>query len=439
MRLSNNLKNRLPLINLLFFALVLGGGVFFWHQSQQRLQLHQLDAQLTLAADLFISDLANGDQCKRIEQFNKTNKRIQLNLFNRDETPLCDESLATIPAHSQSNRIITREIPGSQRTIQAMGSNNSLEKQSPSLPIALISVFLLAVFYYLQQQLTRSRSSEIQALIDQLEPNEESQTAAELEPQSISDPLLQRLVSGHNRHIADISDSLTRAHQFTANVTHELRTPLTILRGESELALRSERSNEQLRRVLDSNLEEISRMSRLIDDLLLLSKSELGEIPIRHDLLYLAELILELQHQAKILGKSKNISILLDWETGKDIYLAADNFRLRQVFLNLLTNAIRYTPDGGTITIRIIPQGQNVEISIIDTGIGIDAEHLEHIFERFYRIDKDKNRDDGGSGLGLAIVHWIVEAHEGRISAQSQLGEGSCFSVTLPTTIDFAT
>jgi signal transduction histidine kinase len=307
------------------------------------------------------------------------------------------------------------------------------------LGLMLFFIALLILLFWRQHRQTNAKDNAIEALINQWTQPEPDKPFAEQCHYQKDSSLLYQLNLAHFSQINDLTEKLTRAHQFTANVTHELRTPLTILRGESELALRTERSNNQLRNVLESNLEEIRRMSRLIDDLLLLSKSELGEVPISQDLLYLPELILELQHQAKILAKQKNITIKLDWQSNQDIYLNADNFRLRQVFLNLLTNAIRYTPTKGTITIKVEPHEQKVNICIIDTGIGISSEHLDHIFERFYRVGKTKNRNDGGSGLGLAIAHWIVEAHNGQISAQSQPGKGSRFTVTLPINNEFTT
>ena len=240
------------------------------------------------------------------------------------------------------------------------------------------------------------------------------------------------LADSYNALMQRMATSLKRARQFSADVTHELRTPLTILRGETELALRNDRTQEQLRRVLESNLEEISRMSYLIEDLLLLSKTDLGEIPLKREPLLLQELILELHHQATLLSAPKNITVDLTMPD-HELQVNADNLRLRQVFLNLLTNAIKYTPEQGNIGVKVQAlENKQVEIMVTDTGTGIAADHLELIFERFYRIDKTHNRNDGGSGLGLAIAKWIVEAHEGTISVQSTPGQGSCFSVTLP-------
>jgi signal transduction histidine kinase len=240
------------------------------------------------------------------------------------------------------------------------------------------------------------------------------------------------LAASYNGLMQRMATSLKRARQFSADVTHELRTPLTILRGETELALRNDRTQAQLKKVLESNLEEISRMSYLIEDLLLLSKSDLGEIPLKKEAMLVQELILELHHQATLLSANKNITVTLAMPK-QELLVNADSLRLRQVFLNLLTNAIKYTPEQGSISIQINePHNQHVEIMVKDTGIGIPVDQQELIFERFYRIDKTGNRNDGGSGLGLSIARWIIEAHDGTIAVASTPGQGSTFSVTLP-------
>ena len=244
-------------------------------------------------------------------------------------------------------------------------------------------------------------------------------------------PEVKKLADSYNKMMVRRAKNLRRARQFTANVTHELRTPLTILRGETELALRNDRNQEQLRQVLVSNLEEISHMSSLIEDLLLLSKGDLGEIPLKLETQYLNELIVELHHQAQLLATAKNIEVKLHGPQ-EQMFLQADSSRLRQVFLNLLTNAIKYTPDGGSITIDLRENKGHAEIAITDTGIGMDSKHLQPIFDRFYRVNKTGNRNDGGSGLGLAIAKWIVAAHQGSINVSSTPGQGSKFTVILP-------
>jgi heavy metal sensor kinase len=295
----------------------------------------------------------------------------------------------------------------------------------------LAGITILTCFALLQHKLRGRNLAAIRRLTKVI-----NRTDTELVPPAfkVSDaaaPDVQELARCYNKMMTRRSNNLRRARQFAADVTHELRTPLTILRGETELALRSGRDQEQLQQVLASNLEEISRMSYLIEDLLLLSKGDLGEIPLKMEHLDFNELITELHHQAQLLATAKNIKVEL--QAPKEVInLQADSFRLRQVLLNLLTNAIKYTPDDGDVFIKIESDGNFVTISVIDSGIGMDEEHLELIFNRFYRVDKTGNRNDGGSGLGLAIVKWIVDAHQGTIRVTSTPGQGSRFTVILP-------
>ena len=299
------------------------------------------------------------------------------------------------------------------------------------LIIFLLGLVILAACVIVQRR-TRNRNLEAIRHLTQLINQTNSQLSQPiLEVAETAEPEIIKLAHSYNSMMARHANNLLRARQFSADVTHELRTPLTILRGETELALRNGRDQKQLRAVLESNLEEISQMSYLIEDLLLLSKSDLGEIPLKRESIPLVELIIELHHQAQLLATTKNIKVDLHCPDEK-ITLPADSLRLRQVFLNLLTNAIKYTPKNGSVAIELLLNKDNVEIIITDTGIGIDDENLDIIFDRFYRVNKTNNRNDGGSGLGLAIVKWIVNAHAGSITVSSIPGQGSKFTVTLP-------
>ncbi len=285
-----------------------------------------------------------------------------------------------------------------------------------------------------QRKYKHAKASAINRLIQLMNKTDPEVEPLFFTPESTDPAEVQELAQSYNALMERMANNLRRSRQFAADVTHELRTPLTILRGETELALRSGRDQEELRKVLESNLEEISRMSYLIEDLLLLSKSDLGQIPLKMEPIYLPELIVELHHQAQLLAAAKSIRVDLNCPR-QDIFILADNLRMRQVLLNLLTNAIKYTPAGGKVGIDIeLTDRDQVRITISDSGIGIAQEELELIFERFYRVDKTLNRNDGGSGLGLSIAKWIVEAHDGTISVSSTPGQGSRFSVTLPLT-----
>lgn len=235
-----------------------------------------------------------------------------------------------------------------------------------------------------------------------------------------------------NAMLERLETGAQRIRQFSGDASHELRTPLTILRGETEVALRWAKTSEEFRTAMQSNMEEIDRMGRIIEDLLTLAKSESGELPLIIKKLSLSDLLQELFLQARSLAEAKNIEVKFTHATDNEIIINGDDLRLRQLFLNLISNAIHYTDDDGQVEIEVEQQNNNAVVNIIDTGIGISTEHLPHIFERFYRTDKDRNRNSGGSGLGLAIVKWVVETHTGTIDVSSTPGIGSKFTVKLP-------
>ncbi|MDT8420506.1 MAG: ATP-binding protein [Desulfuromonadales bacterium] len=292
--------------------------------------------------------------------------------------------------------------------------------------IALLATLLLALAAVQWSLLGRLTApvQHLAARIGQVEFNER------LSPADVPGELTS-LVEGFNATLDRLEQTVVRTMQFSAVASHELRTPLTVLRGEIEIALRHSTLDEEMRSLLVSNLEEISRMSRIIEDLLLLSKSDIGEIPLRLESLELNELLTDLFAQAAVLGEEKDIAVRY-YPSPEQIMFQGDSLRLRQLFLNLLSNAIKYTPAGGAVDMTLVSEGGDALISVKDTGIGIGAEHLAHIFERFYRVDKLENQGDGGSGLGLSIAEWVVEAHGGEIKVNSVVGEGTEFIVKLP-------
>ncbi|MCX6138161.1 MAG: ATP-binding protein [Ignavibacteriales bacterium] len=244
------------------------------------------------------------------------------------------------------------------------------------------------------------------------------------------DDELGRLVSTFNEMIGRLQSSFQQIRQFSADASHELRTPLTIMRGEVELALRSKQTTEEYRRVLASALDEILRMTSIIESLLTLAKGDLNPVaPMREDI-KLRPVIHELYEDSTMLAQSRQIIMLLG--TVDEATVTADPIRIRQMVLNLLDNAIKYTPPGGTVGLSMRRQAATVTIVVEDTGFGIPEEHQEKIFDRFYRVDKGRSREMGGTGLGLAIVKWIAETHGGTVTLQSEPGKGSVFSVILP-------
>ena len=242
----------------------------------------------------------------------------------------------------------------------------------------------------------------------------------------------QYLASEYNDMLKRLEDEARRIRQFSGDASHELRTPLTILRGETEVALRWAKSCDEFRTTLQSNMEEIDRMGRILEDLLVLAKSEYNKLPLSIKTISISDIMQELYIQAQSLAEAKQIQINLHHHVEHEILLDGDDLRLRQLFVNIITNAIRYTGDNGTIDINISSNNDHVHVSISDNGIGITPEHLPHIFERFYRTDEARNRTSGGTGLGLAIVQSIIDAHNGEIKVTSAPGKGSTFLIIIP-------
>ena len=239
-----------------------------------------------------------------------------------------------------------------------------------------------------------------------------------------------QLATTFNDTLERLEDAFRRVKQFTGDVSHELRTPLTILRGETEVGLRWAREPEEFRELFRSNLEEINRMSKIIEALLELSRAEEGGLRLELAPIELEDLLAELVQQSRLIDPEKGLKISFSAET--PVTVRGDWLRLRQIFMNLLDNAVTYTPAGGEISVVLDTSGGLGRVTVVDSGIGIPDEDLPHIFERFYRVDKARNRADGGCGLGLSLVRTLAEAHGGRIEVVSEVGKGSVFTVYLP-------
>ncbi len=245
------------------------------------------------------------------------------------------------------------------------------------------------------------------------------------------DDELGRLVATFNDMISRLQLSFAQTQQFSSDASHELRTPLTILRGELELALRSKKhSSEEYRSVLSSALEETMRMSSIIENLLSLAKADVTRPAMNFTDVWLRPIIQELYEDCIMLAENKHITVMLG--ALDDALILGDAVRLRQLFLNLIDNAIKYTPKNGLVEISLFRDGNTATVRVKDTGIGIPAVDLSKIFDRFYRVDKARSRELGGSGLGLSISKWIADIHSGTISVKSEVNVGTIFTVTFP-------
>lgn len=245
-----------------------------------------------------------------------------------------------------------------------------------------------------------------------------------------SDDELARLVDTLNAMIARLEMAFDRVREFSADASHELKTPLTILRGEVELLLSSERTFEDYKRGLRVILEEVRRMSEIVEDLLTLAKADLGATQLYFAPVDLADLITEVFEKAKSLPEAEGKQFTLSRRD--PLVIEGDADRLRQMVMNLVVNAFRYTPPGGKIDVSLGGVDGRTVISVADTGIGISEKDIDRIFDRFYRAPEARTMGAGGSGLGLNICKWIAEAHGGTIRVRSRLGKGSDFTVEIP-------
>jgi heavy metal sensor kinase len=246
------------------------------------------------------------------------------------------------------------------------------------------------------------------------------------------DAELAALAKAFNQLIDRLEASHMTQQRFTADASHELRTPLTVLRGEIEVALRKPRSAEEYRDVLVSNKEEIERLSRLTENMLALAHVDVGDAITQHELVNVSEVCSTVINRLRNLAAERQMILQHEDTTTEPLSVNGDRVALERVIFNLVENAVGYSPTGENVTVRVSKAPPWIEIQIIDTGGGIAPEHLPHLFERFYRVDKARSRAHGGSGLGLSIVKALVEAHCGSVSVSSEVGHGSTFTVRLP-------
>ena len=271
-----------------------------------------------------------------------------------------------------------------------------------------------------------------------LKPVEQiTRTAQKIEESDLSqriavknDDELGRLASTLNDMIARLEEAFNRQRQFTADASHELRTPLAIMQAEATLALSKERTEDEYKKSLETISQESTYMSSVIGKLLFLARSDAGKEQFNFEDVDLKDLITGLSTNVEALASDKGIKFTVDAQ--ENLVVSGDKVKLRQLFINILENAVRYTPADGNISVSLVRKDGGALAIISDTGIGIPPENLPHIFERFYRVDKARSRVDGGVGLGMAIAKYIADSHKGKITVESEVGKGTIFNVTIP-------
>jgi two-component system, OmpR family, sensor kinase len=275
--------------------------------------------------------------------------------------------------------------------------------------------------------LARRALAPVDAMVETARKIEAEDLSRRIETAASNDEL-GRLAAVLNDMLARLERSFAAVRHFSADAAHELRTPLTILKGELEVALRSGLAEQEYQRVLSSCLEEVDRLSALVGDLLFLARSDSGNINLGHTPVNLAEVFAEVVPALRAL--SETAGIIFTVTTPPAVWVRGNSPMLFRLIFNLGENAITYTPPGGTVEIALSQDNSIARLAVRDTGPGIAPEEQARIFDRFYRGDPARGR--GGTGLGLALARSIVLVHNGQITVESAVGQGSCFYVTFP-------
>jgi len=472
---AGSIRLRLTLWYALALAAILAASGVFWYVYLERTMLAHQDERLEMIAEDVaalhrsqhknnpVRGTVSAKHCSQLEEFLRQRNwgeqvlvrglsldpLCRSNNLRNEDLPLSDKvrrraiggasSVESVTgAGGESLRLVSRpiELRGEfAGLVQVAASLHDIDEALERLRLVLLTFSPLALLAmsFGGWFLAGRTLSPLAHMIDSMQLINARQLGQRL-PLPPQKDEMARLAETFNEMLERLEDSFRRIQQFSGDASHEMRTPLTILKGETEVALRWAREPEEFRKVLGSNLEEINRMERIIEDLLDLAKSDAGELPLEISELSLSDLVQELYLQGRTLAEGADLEVSLDLRVDHEVRIRGDELRLRQMFLNLLSNAVKYTPAPGTVAISLANPGAEVVVSVRDSGVGIAEEHLAHIFDRFYRVDRARNRNAGGAGLGLSIARWVAEAHDGSIEVFSRLGGGSEFRVTLPVT-----
>jgi signal transduction histidine kinase len=349
-----------------------------------------------------------------------------------------DSTIATVSLIKHTLLLTSRKLPQYQssridRVFVAVTLDEAeLQLRQLLSTILVIAPFLIALAVLFAHVIAGRAFSPINRIIDQVEAISDGRSLHRRLAIGAAGDELARLSATLNAMIGRLETSFGALRRFTADASHELKTPLTVIRADVERSMSPHASSNDKAVALEEALQQVTRMADLVDSLLTLARADEGRFDLYREPVELGPLVREVVETARLLGEEAAVTIgapVID-----DALVQGDSTRLRQLFLNLVTNAIKYTPRNGRVDISLSNDGTTAQFTVRDTGIGIAAADLPYVFERFWRADRVRSRasERGGFGLGLAISQWIAQAHSGALTVQSKLTRGSTFTVTLP-------
>ena len=404
---------------------------------QQQLDLLPADFVFVTTRDagrpLFVSRALRGDQGS-LDEFFRGVPRIQTTRASA-LVPLQNEQILVAIRSSPEMPARMQVIVGIPMRILVLGVRELAGT------MLVIAPFILLMSVGVAYVIAGRALEPIERIINELEAVTDGRSLHRRLAVGETTDELARLNATLNAMLSRLETSFDALRRFTADASHELKTPLTVMRADVERAMSPKVGATEQLVALEEALHETARMADLVESLLTLARADEGRFDLHREPIAMEPLVREVFETAQILGEHAGLNVLLP--VVEDTVVMGDRTRLRQLFLNLVTNAIKYTPRGGRVEISLSARLDCVTFTVRDTGIGISAADLPHIFERFYRADRARSRrvqgpdgtwsdERGGFGLGLAISQWIARAHGGTLTADSRLGRGSTFTVSLP-------
>jgi heavy metal sensor kinase len=438
MRLLPSFRARLTALYLAFFSLLFIVFSIFLYGELSRSLIAHLDDTLASEADtaavLFPDELheMNGDEVAAAREV-VSELKVHGDFITIREGDRVLAASPQTPAPGPRDRFATRTVKAQGRTyhIEVSSSLDSIQSELAvvrrTIFITLPLILALAGVggYWLATRSLRP--------LGWMAEQARNITGSNLETRIKIDNAAEELavlVTSFNELLSRLDQSFDTMRRFVADASHELRTPISVIRGEADVALSQDRSPAEYRESLSVILDEARRLSRLVDDLLNLARADAGHVQLQTHDFYLNELLADCCRSVHGLAHTRGLT--LECLADGDLQFTGDEQLLRRLVINLLDNAIRYTPKGGRVRAELQAGAGSVRLRVSDTGIGIAPEDAARIFERFYRAGEARSRQDGGFGLGLAIVRWIAESHHGEVDCSSRPGQGSTFTVTLP-------